>query len=61
MNERIGDLSHTFALYGYTGPRTTWANVKFVMNHAHSTGSIARPIDPAVQLASTELRIPPGL
>ena len=39
----IGILGRDSALYGYTGPETTWANeMKFVMNHAPGAGSIAR-------------------
>ena len=30
-------------MYGYTGPGTTWANMKFSMNHAPGAGSIAQP------------------
>ena len=41
-----GILGHDSALYGYTGPGTTWVNeMSFVMKHAPSAGSIARPID----------------
>ena len=39
----VGDHS---SLYGYTGPRTNWANeMDFIMNHASSAGSIDRPVD----------------
>ena len=37
-----GVLGHNSALYGYTGPRITWANeINFVMKHASGAGSIA--------------------
>ena len=35
----IGVLSHSSALEGYTGPRTTWANkMMAVMNYANGAG-----------------------
>ena len=41
-----GALDHDCALYGYTGPRTTWANgMNFIMNHDPSAESIVRPTD----------------
>ena len=41
-NEINGVSGHSSALYGYTGPGTTWANdTNFVMNHAPSAGTIA--------------------
>ena len=41
-----GALGHDSALYGYTGPGTTWAHeMNFVMNHAPGALSLARPID----------------
>ena len=41
-----GVLGHDFALQGYTGPWTNWANeMNIVMNHAPGAGSIARPVD----------------
>ena len=51
-----GILGHDAALYGYTGPRTTWANeMNLFMNHAPDAGSFARPVD----LQTTVLWMPP--
>ena len=45
-NEMSGVLGYDFALKGYTGLGTTWANgMSFVMNHAPSAGSIPWPVD----------------
>ena len=46
MNECL--LGHISALYGYTGPGTTWDNeMHLSINHAPGTctGSITRPVD----------------
>ena len=41
-----GVLGHNSALYGYTGPETTWANgMNFLMKHAPGAGLLARPVD----------------
>ena len=41
-----GVSGHDYALQGYTGQGTTWANgMNFVMNHAPGAGTITRPID----------------
>ena len=41
-----GVLSHDSAMYGYTGPRTTWANeMNFVLKYAPGAGSIALVVD----------------
>ena len=41
----IGVLGHDSALYGYTGPETTWTNeMNFVTNHAPGIGTIVRPV-----------------
>ena len=48
-NEMNGVLGHDYALEGYIGARTTWANeMNFSMNHAPGAGSISRPVDQAV-------------
>ena len=42
----ISLLDNDFALQGYTGPGTNFANeMKFVMNHVPGAGSIVRPVD----------------
>ena len=39
-------LAHDSALYGKTGPGTTWANeMNFIMKHAPGAGSIVLLID----------------
>ena len=39
ISEMNGALGHNSALYGYTGPETTWANeMDFVINRAPDAG-----------------------
>ena len=46
VSDQWSVLGHHAALYGYTGPGTTWANeMNFSMNHAPGAGSIAGFVD----------------
>ena len=41
-----GVLGHNYALHGFTGPGTNYANeMNFAMNHAPVAESLARPVD----------------
>ena len=53
-------LGHNFALQGYAGLGTTWANkMNFGMNNALVAGSITRPVDMQFCVLSLLLVLPP--
>ena len=45
MNEMNGVLYIDSTISGSTGPRTSWTNEIFAMNHIKGPGQIARPDD----------------